>query len=295
MTLSNKSKSLCVIVLNFHGADDTRRCVQSLLGQSLDTLYLVDNSVDPKQADEIKNIASELQASAVDFKIKTVINSQNLGFSCAINDVLLNDVKCGGHALYLTLNNDVVLSSNTLESLLSAKYKKPEVNLVSAKIVSNGKNHSRMYYSKLFGYTSYEQKSSSMFPFLSGACLLIDGTLLSERGIFDEDFFMYGEDVLLSWNIQQLGQELRCADDGEVFHAGSASSEKGSLFYEYHVARGHIVLARKLSHSRFEWFSLIMGRGCYLSIRALIRSYRFKSLTPFKGFLKAWFHIPVKP
>ncbi|MBW1831668.1 MAG: hypothetical protein JRJ10_08205 [Deltaproteobacteria bacterium] len=101
--------------------------------------------------------------------------------------------------------------------------------------------------------------------------------------LFDEDFFMYGEDVLLTWKARQRGFEVVCADAVTVEHEGSASAPHGDYFYEYHVTRGHWILGRKLYGDLWDRASTRLCRYVYLVIRAVLRSLRFRNLVAFRA------------
>ena len=118
-------------------------------------------------------------------------------------------------------------------------------------------------------------------------------TRISE--LFDEDFFMYGEDVWLSWHVMRLGYRLACATSTSIEHEGSASSKHGGLFYEYHSARVHVLLGLKMVRHPIEVPALIVGRIFYLLARALFRSVRFRSMNPLRAYLMAWFPIELRP
>jgi hypothetical protein len=54
---------------------------------------------------------------------------------------------------------------------------------------------------------------------VSGACTLLDGAAFEAVGGFDEQFFMYGEDVDLSWRLRARGRRLYFCPETFVYHA----------------------------------------------------------------------------
>ena len=164
--------------------------------------------------------------------------------------------------------------------------------MVAAKM-GDGPTASLLWYHRLFALV-LRQPCLGAFPYLSGACLLIPMSLA--RGcLFDPDFFMYGEDVELSWRMNQSGVRLVAADV-MCGHVGSASARIGSLFYEYHVAKGHLLLARKLARNQFESWLFLFGRAISLPLRATLRSLRHRSLLPWLALLLAWLgKTPLPP
>jgi len=120
------------------------------------------------------------------------------------------------------------------------------------------------------------------FPYPSGSALLIAPERI-ELPLFDEDFFMYGEDVMLGWRLGAA--RMVHVPAVLVWHEGSASSRNGSVFYELHVAAGHWRLAHKLARNPVDSVLLFACRGISLSTRALIRATRSRSPTPIRGLI----------
>ena len=108
--------------------------------------------------------------------------------------------------------------------------------------------------------------------------MLADHRLVTDDNrLFDEEFFMYGEDVLLTWTARQRGFDVVCAEAVTIEHEGSASSPHGDYFYEYHITRGHWILGSKLCGDTWDRTSTRLLRFGYLSIRAALVSFRFKN------------------
>ena len=285
--MNGKSQGICVIVLNYFGATHTRNCVEALIGQAIDTLVLVDNSNDADQTRAIRAIAADVEASGVGFAVHVLVNAGNLGFGRGINAAIATDRRQGGHRYYLLLNNDAVVPAEGVATLLRTLRRPPAATLVSPRIRTGRRCSCWLHYNRWLSHITHTP-SRWAFPYLIGACLLIDANHIDEGGPFDEAFFCYGEDVLLNWHTRLQGGGIRCADDVIVEHLGSASSGLCSPLYEYHVARGHILLATRLAEGPWQrcWFWL--GRAGYLPARALLRTLRFHDTTPLRMLWLAW-------
>jgi GT2 family glycosyltransferase len=120
--------------------------------------------------------------------------------------------------------------------------------------------------------------------------MLIPPALVKER-LFDEEFFFYGEDIELGWRLTALGIDQVPVAKAMVNHEGSASSRNGSMFYEYHINRGHWLLARKTSKNRGEYIAALAARLIILPFRSIIRSVRFASLVPIRALWMATFDV----
>jgi hypothetical protein len=189
------------------------------------------------------------------------------------------------HRYYLLINNDAEATPGMLPELLKFM-REHDRTAVAAPMIDTG--HKRIAYSWYHRLTGlmFSQHVIGTFPYLSGCCLLVDRRIIGD-GLFDEDFFMYGEDVALSWRLRLAGFEKDCVNDAIVRHEGVGSSHQGGFFYEYHLARGHILLARKLSMHRWETPLLYFGRLLTISARAIVRAIRFRTFVPIKAGLGA--------
>ncbi|HKJ32414.1 MAG TPA: hypothetical protein VKA34_11335, partial [Balneolales bacterium] len=156
------------------------------------------------------------------------------------------------------------------------------VNNIQALIAYPNINHGgntqgTLYYHRYSGLLS-QKLLPGFFPYANGCCLLIANDRLDSSQLFDEDFFMYGEDVELSY---RLGvNKLTHINKTLAFHEGNASTKNGSLFYESHILNSHFLLAKKLSKTRIDFYILILFRTIIMSLRATIRTIRIRSITP---------------
>lgn len=83
---------------------------------------------------------------------------------------------------------------------------------------------------------------------LSGSCMLVRGSAFHELGGFDEDFFMYFEDVDLSRRISAAGYRVVYAPAAVVVHSGAhATSSSGRAMIRAHHASAYRYMARKYS------------------------------------------------
>ena len=289
----SRADSLCVIVLSYFGARRIERCVESLLNQGIDTLYLVDNSSDAIEAARIREVHSRLLDRGPEFDVHVLVNDENVGFARGINRTVKADLRSGGHDCYLLLNDDAVLPPQGAAELLRVFNSRDDIALVSGRIVSQYRDTRFVWYHRWLGHLSWKPTLGT-FPFLLGTCLLIDRRCMTGGEVFDEAFFMYGEDVALTWKAMQQGLAIECADAVVVAHEGSASSQHGEFFYEYHMARAHVLLVKRLARYTWEIPLMYFGRIAYLVPRAIVRAIRYRRIDPLRALLAAWFSVDAR-
>jgi GT2 family glycosyltransferase len=80
----------------------------------------------------------------------------------------------------------------------------------------------------------------SDMPALCGASVLLRRAMLDRLGGFDTRYFMYFEDVDLSWRASRDGWRLVYTPDSRLHHVHSGSSQEGSPLWIFYVTRNHL-------------------------------------------------------
>jgi GT2 family glycosyltransferase len=78
-----------------------------------------------------------------------------------------------------------------------------------------------------------------------GASLLLQRSMLNEIGPFDDDFFMYYEDIDLAWRARLGGWKILYAPEAIARHIHCGTSEEWSPFFLYHVERNRLAMVFK--------------------------------------------------
>ena len=281
-------KNVCAIILDYFGADKTVACLRSLLDQELDSVLVVDNSGDRQAGSNLKEALAEFTSCERPFAIHFMVNPANLGFGGGMNKALNWLEQNHPHRCYLLINNDARATPGMLTTLRQYMLDHEDAALIAPMIDTGCQRTTDYWYHRLTGLI-FSKHVAGAFQYISGCCLLVDRRVIG-NGLFDEDFFMYGEDVELSWRLRRSGNNIACVKQATVRHEGTGSSRQVSFFYEYHLVRGHFLLARKLAQYTWQIPLFYCGRLSTLSARALLRAFRFRSIVPIKASLSAICH-----
>lgn len=276
----------CAIILDYFGTSKTIACLTSLINQGLDTVVVVDNSGESEANKQLQDALITFGQNEVPFMIHQIVNHRNLGYAAGINNALQWLGKNHPHHYYLLINNDAEATPGMLRTMLQYM-SAHDGTVITAPMIETGYGQFEGYWYHRISGLMFPHHVIGTFPYLTGCCLLVDRRIVGE-GLFDEDFFMYGEDVALCWRLQRAGWDTTCVTQAIVRHEGTGSSHQGSFFYEYHVAHGHLLLARKLARHRWEIAFLIFGRLLTISARAIVRAIRYRSLLPITATISAW-------
>ena len=185
-------------------------------------------------------------------EVKGIYNSKNIGFSKA-NNIALREVQ-GRYVLIL--NPDTVLEEGTFEKLIEFIESNPQTGAVSSKLIlRDGKLDSacrrsfptlsaaipRMLgLSKLFpksklfskyNLTYLDENETTEVDSICGAFMFMRKEVLDKAGYFDEDYFMYGEDIDLCYRIKQAGYKNYYFPKVTTIHLKGESTSKTKFSY----------------------------------------------------------------
>ena len=129
----------------------------------------------------------------------------NLGFGAAHNRVMKEAFASPATRYYVCVNPDGVLHPRCLAELVAEAERSGRTGLVEARLFPD--EHPKPY-----------EPTTHETPWCSGCVLLLTRELYTEVGGFDERFFMYCEDVDLSWRARAAGFSIRVAPRALVHH-----------------------------------------------------------------------------
>lgn len=264
------------LILHYRDASRTSSCLRSLLGEGVAHVLVWDNSEDGGES--IAKLEILMQGER---RYQTAETGRNLGFAAGVNRGLeILNVEFPGSCVLL-INNDATLLSGALGAFRKALESSPGAAIFYPDIDHGGWVRGTVFYHRLTGLIT-DRPLPGSFPYASGCCLLIN-PIKSGARLFDEDFFMYGEDIELGARLSQYTGAMVHIQRLLVRHEGSASSHMGSLFYETRVVAAQLILASKLSKGRLDHLLMMALHGVWLGMRGLVRSLRFRSQTPLRA------------
>ncbi len=187
-----------------------------LLSSFVDKIYLLDNSQE------------KTFYPFTDTRIEYIFNNENLGYSKGHNLILNAPNKRGKY--HLVMNPDILFNTNVLDKLFEFMEKNLNIGLVMPKILNP--DGSIQYQCKLlptpfniiarrFLPAFLYEKSNKVFemrssgynkqmevPYLNGSFMFLRSSVLNEIKGFDENIFMYGEDLDLSRRIYEYSSAV---------------------------------------------------------------------------------------
>jgi GT2 family glycosyltransferase len=254
---------ISVVIVNFNGLRFLDPCLSSLAGQSFKNfeIILVDNHSSDGSAGYIRE----------HFPSVTLIETEkNLGFAGGTNAGIR--ASCGEYIL--TLNNDTVadpffienlvrpMASDTRLGMCASKMLFPDgrINSTGICISRSGAAWDRQIFEQDTGHYDTEEE---VFGPCAGAALY-RRAMLDETGLFDEDFFIYMEDVDLAFRARLAGWECRFIPSARVTHYMGGTTGINSDLSVFYGNRNLLWYAIKNFPLRTLLISLpwIIGRNC---------------------------------
>lgn len=197
---------------------------------------------------------------------RLIENTENVGFSRANNQA----IRLSGGRYILLLNPDTLIQPDTLSRVCAFMEEHPEAGALGVRMVDGrgrflpeskrGLPTPLTAFFKIFGLAALFPRSRLLGRYhlrfldefqihavdvLSGAFMLIRRSVLKKVGLLDEDFFMYGEDIDLSYRIQKAGYKNYYYPHSTIIHYKGESTKKGSLNYVRVFYQAMIIFAEK--------------------------------------------------
>jgi GT2 family glycosyltransferase len=250
-----------VLVVNWNGNEYTLDCLASLKAskEEIGRVLVVDNGSSDGSVEAIRR----------DFPEVTLIeNRRNLGFGPANNIGMRLFLQEKKYPYLFLLNSDTLITPSALRILVSALGEEGVGAAVPKIYYADGK---RLWYAG--GRIDWKQGSAIHYgqgkwdggpfnrrrevSFVTGCALLLKREALEKVGLFDERYFMFGEDVDLSIRLVKAGYRLLYLPEAVIWHkVGGSANRKGEDFIYYHMTRNRLLTMSKHAGWR-EWLPFV--------------------------------------
>jgi O-antigen biosynthesis protein len=199
-------------------------------------------------------------------EVKFVVNNFNAGFSKACNQALA--LATGEFILFL--NPDTIVAEDCFAKCIAFFNAHPDAGAIGVRMIDGSgdflKESKRSFpspmtslyklsglsmlfpHSKIFGryhLGHLAENEDHEVDVLAGAFIMMPRDVINKTGSFDETFFMYGEDVDLSYRIQAAGYKNYYFAGTTIIHFKGESTRRGSLNYVRLFYKAMNVFVRK--------------------------------------------------
>ncbi|MBX2974225.1 MAG: glycosyltransferase, partial [Flavobacteriales bacterium] len=300
---------LSVIIVNYNVRAYLEQClrtVQEALKGMEGDVYVVDNQSTDGSVEMVRTKFP---------LVKLIANAENLGFSRANNQA----IRASTAEYVVLLNPDTVVGEDVFRKVIAFMDQHPKAGGLGVKMIDGtgtflpeskrGLPTPAVAFYKIIGLTRLfphsetfgryhlghlPENGTARIEILSGACMFLRRETLDKVGLLDESFFMYGEDIDLSYRITLGGYENWYFPEARIIHYKGESTKKSSVNYVFVFYNAMAIFAKKhFTRRRTDFFSLLINGSIYLSAAGAIVSRFFKrALLPMLDFglmfLLAW-------
>lgn len=273
MSLPNRMiPQLDIVIVNWNAGDYLRECIQSMKNAitssfELKNIVIVDNaSSDNSLAD----------VNVIDLPVKIIRNDSNVGFGKACNTGVWS---CNSEYL-LILNPDTRLFSNSIDPVIQfmQKEENKEIGMVGVQIIGEDGNISRncarfptpigsIYRSigmdrllpKIFKthfMVEWDHKDSRVVDQIMGSFIILRRDLYEKLKGYDDDFFVYYEDLDLAYRGFKLGYKNYYLAEAQVYHKGGGTSDKIKATRLAYILHSKLIYSKK--HFGRAWYYLVL-------------------------------------
>lgn len=251
---------LSIIIVNYNVEHFLEQCLHSVFKALLNIaseVIVVDNS-------SVDGSVSMVQKKFP--QVKLILNEKNAGFSAANNQ----GIKESKGEYALLLNPDTVVQEDTFEKTIKFMDAHTEAGGLGVMMLDGKGNFlpeskrglptpSVAFY-KVFGFSALFPGSETFGKYhlgfldknkthevdvLAGAFMLIRKSVLDKIGLLDETFFMYGEDIDLSYRITLAGYKNYYFPETRIIHYKGESTKKSSVNYVLVFYNAMAIFAKK--------------------------------------------------
>jgi len=288
---------LSIVIVNYNVKFFLEQCLHSVykaVGNVSSEVFVVDNnSVDGSCAMVRKKFP----------QVNLIENRQNVGFSKANNQA----IRLSKGEYILLLNPDTVVEEDTFKKVVDFMDNHPDAGGLGVKMIDGkgrflpeskrGLPTPSVAFYKIFGLSSLFPHSKRFSKYhlgylsndevheievLAGAFMLMRKSVLDKTGLLDEDYFMYGEDIDLSYRIIKAGYKNYYFPHTTIIHYKGESTKKGSINYVKVFYNAMIIFAGKhFSKSNARAFSFLINLAIYFrAILAILSRFVKKAAVP---------------
>lgn len=285
---------LSVVIVNYNVEYFLEQCLNSVRkackGIESEVFVVDNNSVDGS----LRMLRNKFP------EVILISNQENVGFSRANNQA----IKLAKGEYVLLLNPDTVVEDDTFAKVIDFMEQHPDAGGLGVKMVDGqgkflpeskrGLPTPLTAFYKIFGLSALFPRSrrfgryhlgylnddeTHKVEILAGAFMLLRKQTLEKTGLLDEAFFMYGEDIDLSYRITKAGYSNYYYPHTRIIHYKGESTKKSSVNYVFVFYNAMIIFARKhFSRQRAKTFTALINIAIYFRAFLALAARFFKRI-----------------
>ncbi len=270
---------LSVVIVSFNVKYFLEQCLHSVVKASehiAAEIFVVDNN----SADGSVQMVAEKFPD-----VQLIANTVNLGFAKANNQA----IRIATGRYILLLNPDTLVQEDSFTRCIAHMDANSDIGCMGVKMIDGAGNFlpeskralptPEVAFYKIFGFSALFPRSKTFGRYhlgylnkdkihdvdvISGAFMLLRKSALEKSGLLDEVFFMYGEDIDISYRIKQAGYRNVYFPLTTIIHYKGESTKKGSINYVIVFYNAMIIFAQKhFARNTARYYALFIHTAIY--------------------------------
>jgi GT2 family glycosyltransferase len=290
---------LSIIIVNYNVRHFLEQCLFSVRKATKNIpceIIVVDNNSADGSCSMVKKSFPE---------VKLIRNEKNQGFAVANNQA----IRIATGKYILLLNPDTIVEEDTFSKCITFMNNHPDAGSVGVKMIDGKGKYlpeskralptPKVAFFKIFGFATLfpespkfnryymgylDKDETNPVDILTGAFMFLRKDALNKTGLLDENFFMYGEDIDLSYRLMKAGFKNYYYPDVTIVHYKGQSTKKGNINYIIHFYKAMLIFLMKhyTGPGQKVYLMLIKAAICFrASISLLKRLVRIMILPVF--------------
>lgn len=290
-----------IIIINWNSNDYLNKCINSIFltlnKKFIATVFVIDNN----------SKDNSLEGIAGNDKITIIRNKENFGFAKACNQ----GFKLTTSAYVLLLNPDVQLQDSTIENCISFMNGNEGIDILGCRLLNDAGETSpscarfptptSIFFdcaglSKIFPFlfkpailmSDWDHKTSRYVDQVMGAFMFMRRTVFKKVGYFDEQFFVYSEELDFSKRLSEIGGKSYFNANITAIHSGEGTTQSVKAYRLFLNLKSRLLYARKhfkRSGYLLAWFGtyfiepfsrtfFLFFSGKFKEIKSVFRGYK---------------------
>lgn len=230
-------------------------------------------------------------------EVMLIENTANIGFSKANNQ----GVAMAAGKYILILNPDTLIAEDTLKDVLQISEMKQNMGVLGVRFIDGSGRFlpeskrnfpdlmaaglkllgiSRKYYARHIA-----EKETAAVDILSGAFMFMKKSVFDQIGGFDEDFFMYGEDIDLSYRISQAGYTNYYYGGATLLHYKGESTQKNPAHYQNFYGAMKLFYQKHLEREPISERLIGLIVNTAIRIKSIEKTKQTNAVKPFRNWI----------
>ncbi len=255
-----KKLKVCVLILNCNNPAMLKECIASYKRSSLKDVGII--VIDNASTDKSLEIARQIKG------VEICQNKENLGYCGGFNAGIKYALKKYSPRYFVVSNPDLIVDKEALEAIYNGMENDKSIGFGGARQLDYDTGKVQSYGARWKKATAQfspnmEIVTDDKIGYIEGTFIMVRADMLKKKGLWDERYFIYHEDIEIQWRYKKLGYSSKIFDNAIIRHRSHWTGQR-KPFQFYYMFRNRLVFIRENSNGFVFLYSLGIFMTTYL-------------------------------